>query len=235
MAPRQNTPVPHHGRNATAPTAPRKSSDTQATSVAEGGGQQINRIREDSVAWWNLPTSSPRGYCYCRIFEKFFFVGLGGERKVSVRFCDIFEPVLVVRSHTGSSELQHCRQRFQHPNSHQFWSAFCKSFFDESATMYGYSGTFPDTTTSSFAASTAFAPVEPFGDQLPSLPPPPSDSPPVPSTPAERRAKTVQRSRRVRKEVNEANTVTSTRSPLQRRVSALQTVRFQSSPVKKRR
>ncbi|KAJ7602618.1 hypothetical protein DFH06DRAFT_1258613 [Mycena polygramma] len=196
-------------------TAPRKSSDTQATSVAEGGGQQINRIRDDS----NLPTSSPRGYCYCRIFEKFFFVGLGGERKVSVRFCDVFEPVLVVRSHTGSSKLQHCRQRFQHPNSHQFWSAFRKSFFDESATMYGYSGALPDATTSSFTASTAFAPVEPFGNQLPSLPPPPSDSPPVPSTPAEPRAKTVQRSRRVRKEVNEANTVTSTcsRAPTARK------------------
>ncbi|KAJ7614283.1 hypothetical protein DFH06DRAFT_1344233 [Mycena polygramma] len=76
--------------------------------------------------------------------------------------------------------------------------------------MYGYSGALPDITASYFAAS--FVPAESSESQLPSLRPPPRDSPPGPSTPAEPRAETVQRSRRVRKEVNEANIVTSTRS-----------------------
>ncbi|KAJ7652760.1 hypothetical protein DFH06DRAFT_1475142 [Mycena polygramma] len=82
--------------------------------------------------------------------------------------------------------------------------------FDESAIMYGYSGALPDTTTTYFAASTgSFAPAEPSESQLPSLPPPPPDSPPVPSTP---RIEPVQKSRRVRKEVDESNIITSTRS-----------------------
>ncbi|KAJ7660243.1 hypothetical protein DFH06DRAFT_1472314 [Mycena polygramma] len=82
--------------------------------------------------------------------------------------------------------------------------------FDESATMYGYSGALPDITASYFAAS--FVPAESSENQLPSLPPPPPDSPPVPSTPAEPRTETVQKPRRVRKEVDEANIITSTRS-----------------------
>ncbi|KAJ7670029.1 hypothetical protein DFH06DRAFT_1321054 [Mycena polygramma] len=81
--------------------------------------------------------------------------------------------------------------------------------FDESAMIYGYSGAFPDTTTPSLAASTgSFARAVPFESQLPSLPPPPSDSPPA----AEPRTGTIQKSRRVRKEVDEANIITSTRS-----------------------
>ncbi|KAJ7663386.1 hypothetical protein DFH06DRAFT_1296159 [Mycena polygramma] len=84
---------------------------------------------------------------------------------------------------------------------------------DESATMYGYPGALADTTASYFTASSgSFAPAEPLENQLPSLPPPPPDSPPVASTPAEPRTETVQKSRRVRKEVDEANIVTSTRS-----------------------
>ncbi|KAJ7743687.1 hypothetical protein DFH07DRAFT_964017 [Mycena maculata] len=82
--------------------------------------------------------------------------------------------------------------------------------FGEFMTMYGSSGVFPDTTASDFDGTVNLVSGAPCGNQLPSLPPPPPESPPAPSPPAEHRPES--KPRRVRKEVDEANIITSTRS-----------------------
>ncbi|KAJ6450139.1 hypothetical protein C8R47DRAFT_1230371, partial [Mycena vitilis] len=78
---------------------------------------------------------------------------------------------------------------------------------------YGMSSVLPDTAPPDVQGTGGFdfvlgAP----SDQLPTLPPPPSESPPAPSPPVEHRTDTGQKSRRARKEVDEANIIISTRS-----------------------
>ncbi|KAJ7757397.1 hypothetical protein DFH07DRAFT_958754 [Mycena maculata] len=82
--------------------------------------------------------------------------------------------------------------------------------FGEFMTMYGSSGVFPDATASDFDGTINLVSGAPCGNQLPSLPPPPPESPPAPSPPAEHRPES--KPRRMRKEVDEANIITSTRS-----------------------
>ncbi|KAJ6610136.1 hypothetical protein B0H10DRAFT_2193539 [Mycena sp. CBHHK59/15] len=81
---------------------------------------------------------------------------------------------------------------------------------DEFMAMCGFSGISPDTTASNFASGA------PFNDELPSLLPPPPESPPdlvaPPSLSVEHPSEPVQRSRRIRQEVDEANIIHSTRT-----------------------
>ncbi|KAJ7748191.1 hypothetical protein DFH07DRAFT_962268 [Mycena maculata] len=76
--------------------------------------------------------------------------------------------------------------------------------------MCEFSGILSDTTASNFASAA------PFNDELPSLPPPPPESPPdlvaPPSLAVECPSEPVQRSRRVRQEVDETNIIHSTRT-----------------------
>ncbi|KAJ7893578.1 hypothetical protein B0H13DRAFT_1886285 [Mycena leptocephala] len=78
---------------------------------------------------------------------------------------------------------------------------------DEFMTMYGFSDIM-----SSDGAASSFVSGAPFNNELPLLPPPPPESPPAPSPTVEHPSESVPRSRRARKEVDEANIIYSTRS-----------------------